>query len=348
MASGRGETAALHLQLQGAAEPSPRPAMKMEDRATQEMGRGGVSRFLQIGSTREFLSGESSRHVKQEPDELLPPHHWAPPRQEFSPSGWRNPALPKPLTWDNSSFQAPYETPGNSSPWPSGGWGGQTLASLSRGTQTVYNVQEQRERRSHGGLKEEPPNEGTVGVEILRQRFRRHRYREAEGPREACRQLQELCHEWLRPERNTKEQILELLILEQFLTILPQEMQSWVRERRPESCSQAVAFSEEFLARQRETQRKEPQVMWSFEDLMLNPTRPPPAQYSALSQQVHYPAVALPMQYPPLAPQSPYPAIGQPAPHPTVAERVPADARQRMLGRKSASDDGATLRPYGK
>ncbi|XP_058029664.1 zinc finger protein with KRAB and SCAN domains 1-like [Ahaetulla prasina] len=347
MASGRGETAALHLQQQGAAEPSSRPAMKMEDTAVQEMGRGGVSRFLQIGSTREFLSGEASRHVKQEPDDHLPPHHWAPPRQEFSPSGWRNTAPPKLLTWDNSSFQAPYEAPANQSPWPSGGWGGQTLASLSRGTQTAYSIQEHRERRTYRGLKEEPPNEGTVGIEIRRQRFRRHRYQVAEGPREACRQLQELCHEWLQPEKHTKEQILELLILEQFLTILPQEVQSWVRERGPETCSQAVAFSEEFLVRQRETQRKEPQVMWSFEDLMLNPTRPPSVQYSARTQQVHYPTVALPMQYPPLAPQSQYPAIGQPAPHPIVAERMPADSRQRIIGRKSTADDGATLRPYG-
>ncbi|XP_013924589.1 PREDICTED: uncharacterized protein LOC106551099 [Thamnophis sirtalis] len=346
MASGRGETTALHLQLQGAAKPSPQQALKREDTAAEEMGRGGVTRFLQIGSTREFLSGEASCHVKQEPDELLPPHHWAPPRRQFSPSGWRNPALAKPLTWDNRSFQAPYEALPNPSHWPSGGWGGETLASLSRGTQTVYSSQEHREQRSYGGIKEEPPNERTASGEIRRQRFRRHRYQVAEGPREACRQLQELCHEWLQPERHSKEQILELLILEQFLTILPQEMQSWVRERGPETCSQAVAFSEEFLVRHRETQRKEPQVMWSFEDLMLNPTRPPPVQYSVMTQ-VHYPTVALPMQYPPLAPQSQYPAIGQPAPHPIVAERMPTHARQRTLGRKSAADDGATLRPYG-
>ncbi|XP_070600058.1 zinc finger protein with KRAB and SCAN domains 1-like [Erythrolamprus reginae] len=344
MASGRGETTALHLQLQGAAEPSPPPAMKMEDTAAQERERGGVSRFLQIGSTREFLSGEASRHVKQEPNELLAAHHWAPPRQEFSPSGWRNPALPKSLMWDNTSFQASYEAPAN--PWPSGGWGRQNLGSLSRGTQTVYSGQAHRERRVYRSPKEEPPNEGTVGGEIRRQRFRRHRYQLAEGPHEACRQLQELCYEWLQPEKRTKEQILELVILEQFLTILPQGMQSWVREQSPETCSQAVAFSEEFLVRQRETQRKGPQVMWSFEDLMLNPTRPPPVQFSAMTQQVHYPTVALPMQYPTLAPQSQYPAIGQPAPHPIVAERVPADVRPRM-GRKFTADDGATLRPYG-
>ncbi|XP_072801581.1 zinc finger protein with KRAB and SCAN domains 4 isoform X2 [Vicugna pacos] len=66
------------------------------------------------------------------------------------------------------------------------------------------------------------------GPEHLRQRFRGFRYPEAEGPREALSRLRELCRLWLRPEMHSKEQILELLVLEQFLTILPGNLQSWV------------------------------------------------------------------------------------------------------------------------
>uniref|UniRef100_A0A670HLZ4 SCAN box domain-containing protein n=1 Tax=Podarcis muralis TaxID=64176 RepID=A0A670HLZ4_PODMU len=82
--------------------------------------------------------------------------------------------------------------------------------------------------------------------------FRRFGYQEAEGPREACRHLRRLCHQWLKPERHTKEQILELVILEQFLAILPTKMQSWVRDCSPQTCTQAVILAEDFLLRQRE------------------------------------------------------------------------------------------------
>ncbi|XP_065606254.1 zinc finger and SCAN domain-containing protein 22-like [Cyrtonyx montezumae] len=87
---------------------------------------------------------------------------------------------------------------------------------------------------------------GGPNAEQRRLRFRQFLYGDASGPRSACRRLRELCRRWLRPERRSKEQIVELLVLEQFLSILPEDIQSWVWVRHPQSCAQAVALAESF------------------------------------------------------------------------------------------------------
>lgn len=60
--------------------------------------------------------------------------------------------------------------------------------------------------------------------EVAHQLFRCFQYKEDMGPRASLSRLRELCGHWLQPALHTKEQILELLVLEQFLSVLPQHL----------------------------------------------------------------------------------------------------------------------------
>ncbi|XP_070258326.1 neurotrophin receptor-interacting factor homolog [Myotis yumanensis] len=130
-----------------------------------------------------------------------------------------------------------------------------------------------------------PPGSHPADPEAARQRFRGFRFEEVAGPREAQAQLRELCRQWLRPEVHSKEQMLEALVLEQFLGALPAQLRVWVESQHPQDSQQAVALVED--------------VTWASEEKALpapGPTCPPetPAQQEEKEKETTCPAEVLP------------------------------------------------------
>ncbi|XP_061476344.1 zinc finger protein 397-like isoform X2 [Rhineura floridana] len=226
-------------------------------------GAGENPHVVQTGSLGKFPKRTSSQQkVKQEPGEGIL-QCWEAQWQQFlkeveSPhSGWGILQLPEePMPWDDTkAFLASFEQVAEACRWPKEEWVARLLPALSGQAKWAFSSLEARDKEDYGKVKAAILRKDAISREKQRQHFRRFCYQEADGPRGAYSRLQELCHRWLKVERHSKEQILELLILEQFLTILPSEIQSWVGECGPDSCSQAVALAEDFLRRQQETER---------------------------------------------------------------------------------------------
>lgn len=80
---------------------------------------------------------------------------------------------------------------------------------------------------------EPTPRRNPPNAAVSRQRFRKFRYEDAAGPREVLRHLQELAGQWLRPDIHTKEQIVEMLVQEQFQAVLPEELRAQAQRCQP-------------------------------------------------------------------------------------------------------------------
>ncbi|XP_053235102.1 zinc finger protein with KRAB and SCAN domains 1-like isoform X6 [Podarcis raffonei] len=168
--------------------------------------------------------------------------------QPLHPEGGSPPETPESAPWeDASAFLASFEQVAKACRWPRGEWAARLLPALSGEADEAFQSLEAGDREDYGKVKAAILRGVALRMEAERQHFRQFCCQQVEDPRRIHLQLQDLCHRWLKPERRSKEQILELLVLEQFLASLPPELQSWIRAGGPESCGQAVALAEEFL-----------------------------------------------------------------------------------------------------
>jgi len=95
-----------------------------------------------------------------------------------------------------------------------------------------------------------------VTEETYRQRFRSMTVPVGETVREMYNRIKGLYRRWMRPQSRTKEQIGEVIILEQYLRVLHPDICTWVKEHNPQTGEKAADLAERYTAAHRDSLKK--------------------------------------------------------------------------------------------
>ncbi|XP_026538774.1 uncharacterized protein LOC113422199 [Notechis scutatus] len=103
--------------------------------------------------------------------------------------------------------------------------------------------------------------------EAGRQRFRLSTLLPGESLQEILSRLNTTALQWLCPQEHSKDQIVDMIILEQFLSVLPVDMQKWLKAQEPGSSKEAIQLA---LAYHKQEPAKPIQDMITFEDVSIH------------------------------------------------------------------------------
>uniref|UniRef100_A0AAR2L553 SCAN box domain-containing protein n=1 Tax=Pygocentrus nattereri TaxID=42514 RepID=A0AAR2L553_PYGNA len=89
-----------------------------------------------------------------------------------------------------------------------------------------------------------------VGVKVEDAMDRQHRqlFRTFDWPFVLAQQFRDSCRRWLLSEECDSKEVLDLVVLEQFITRLPEETAAWAQCHQPESMDEATKLSEAHMA----------------------------------------------------------------------------------------------------
>ena len=125
-------------------------------------------------------------------------------------------------------------------------WSFKLAPQLTGKAQQAYAALSPDDAKSYEAVKIAILRRYNINEETYRQRFRKLKPKEDESPQELMTRLHDLATRWTK-ETTSRDELLDLMVREQFLFILPDDVRVAVIERKPKDCQEASAFAENYL-----------------------------------------------------------------------------------------------------
>uniref|UniRef100_A0A8C3FK60 SCAN box domain-containing protein n=1 Tax=Chrysemys picta bellii TaxID=8478 RepID=A0A8C3FK60_CHRPI len=130
--------------------------------------------------------------------------------------------------------------------WDRTTWALRLAPYLAGKAQVAYMVLTDAQVRDYDAVKAAILDHIGLSAEKYRQKFRAARWAGVVRPRAFAQKLTDWATRWLRPDAHTVGQIMDQVILEQFIQCLPNSVWVWVRRHQPATVEAAVQRTEEY------------------------------------------------------------------------------------------------------
>ncbi|KAM6944694.1 regulator of G-protein signaling 3-like [Lycodopsis pacificus] len=150
---------------------------------------------------------------------------------------------------DVQSFLDTFEVTAEACGWPAAEWGVRLLPLLTGEAQTAALGLPPAARHRYTGVRKAVTDCLGLSPEDHRRRFREARLGPEDRPFAFAQRLRDDAARWLQPESpGGAQEVLEKVVLEQFVGALPARTAAWVRYHRPPTLGTAITLAEDHLA----------------------------------------------------------------------------------------------------
>ncbi|XP_078496392.1 uncharacterized protein LOC144752258 isoform X1 [Lissotriton helveticus] len=149
---------------------------------------------------------------------------------------------------DPEVFLSAFESAATHALWPKEQWAMRVAPFLSEEAYAIYQSLPFYTAEDYDQLKEALLDHTSMIEESYRKKFRSVGFTAGSKPSMVAHTLQDLGRRWLKPEIRSPDDILERIIIEQFIKILPAQAAEWLTQQHVRTLDAAVQLVEGYLA----------------------------------------------------------------------------------------------------